>query len=297
MLYIVRYAIKYVISLFARKHKVHASAKTLTLYSQEFENFWESLPYYTYNKHIPKSTVNSDEGWFSDAGWGCCVRSTQMAVARALIQLNGKVDGLFDDFMDAPLGIQRFYQIGTNWGPTSCARTIANLSNSEPSLNIPFLCFPDGIIVTEDIESAMSKHSRLVLLVSQRLGTDHFNTTHVGTLSSLFKCPEFSGLIGGDLWGRGYMFPAANETFLVGLDPHYIQNVKKDVRFQGKKPKILFWERLSPTITLVFAIKTDTLSNIMEFFRKISNLRYPPFELTQRKPQYCSTDADIITQF
>lgn len=152
--------------------------------------------------------------------------------------------------MDAPLGIQRFYQVTflvfCIEFPLHSSTLIVLHTHNIPKNHADWNELGTYILCQNDRKSVklrtLAKHSfslfprrdhrhrryrirnvqtqvnlgpssRLVLLVSQRLGTDHFNTTHVGTLSSLFKCPEFSGLIGSVAFTQAETFGEGGTCF------------------------------------------------------------------------------------
>lgn len=119
---------------------------------------------------------NASGDLVSDAGWGCMIRATQMAVCQALVSLRlgrdwrrcgapddelSQILGLFRDTVDTPLSIHTITQYASkffgippgHWmGATSCAQVVVSIMSSAPFQETFFfdvvpIVSPDGLIV------------------------------------------------------------------------------------------------------------------------------------------------------
>ncbi|KAF2760680.1 hypothetical protein EJ05DRAFT_239416 [Pseudovirgaria hyperparasitica] len=165
----------------------------------------------------------NQDGFTSDTGWGCMIRSGQSILANALLILNlgrkwrrgatpneeRKLLSLFADDPSAPFSVHRFVEYGAaacgkhpgEWfGPSAAARSIQHLANSytECQLRVYITC--DSADVYEDsffnvAKSAGAFHPTLVL-VSIRLGIDRVTPVYWEALKNALQMPQSIGIAG-----------------------------------------------------------------------------------------------------
>uniref|UniRef100_A0A8L8JSE1 Cysteine protease n=1 Tax=Heligmosomoides polygyrus TaxID=6339 RepID=A0A8L8JSE1_HELPZ len=192
----------------------------------------------------------------SDCGWGCMIRTTQMALAHAVV-VNRMSRGrpfsyfqsccvilglfaqvevlkLFEDCPSAPLGIHRLLEIscasdvdessiGRWYAPSeviSLVKKALKLSASPLTCDLSLMLAVDGQVVVGEAERECRHWSkRLLLFVPLRLGTNHVNpvyTDHIRQMLSLTTC---LGLLGGKP-DHSLYFIGYYGRHVVYLDPH-----------------------------------------------------------------------------
>lgn len=189
-------------------------------------------------------------GFVSDVGWGCMIRTGQSLLANALMmsrlgrdwRYGGEVEAierdvllLFFDEKDAPLSIHRFVDHGANacgklpgewFGPSTVASCIKALVN-ESGLGLA-VYISDGMNVYERalVEAATSSShgttgewTPTLVLCGLRLGIDAVNPVYFDGLRSLLDSPQAVGIAGGRTSTSHYFYGYQNER-LFFHDPH-----------------------------------------------------------------------------
>lgn len=236
--------------------------ETENLVMQAFLDDFRSRTWITYRSNFPSLLDKNgcEVAIYSDAGWGCSVRATQMLVAQSLINLEfgreWRLSGAspaeleryksiianFKDDSSAPLSIHQIVSLGhsrfgkrpSEWfGPTTSARAAEELINRASSrIGMASIVFDSGEMYTSEVVGLFNveKNSKgILVMVSHRLGLDSFNLArYKGTIHSLFSNPFFQGLSSGESMVSAYYFFAACEEYLFYLDPHTVQEAFVD---------------------------------------------------------------------
>ncbi|KAI1406354.1 hypothetical protein F4819DRAFT_441348 [Hypoxylon fuscum] len=170
-----------------------------------------------------KSQLSDQNGFASDSGWGCMIRSGQSLLANAmLVQRLGrgwrrgtkseqekKILSLFADDPRAPYSIHNFVRHGASacgkypgewFGPSATARCIQALTNeNEPALRV--YSTGDGPDVYEDNFMKIAKPDGAVfhptvILVGTRLGIDKITPVYWEALAASLQMPQSIGIAG-----------------------------------------------------------------------------------------------------
>ncbi|KAI1496034.1 protease required for autophagy [Biscogniauxia marginata] len=194
-----------------------------------------------------KSQLSDQNGFASDSGWGCMIRSGQSLLANAmLIQRLGRewrrntevleeknILALFADDPRAPYSIHNFVRHGASacgkypgewFGPSATARCIQALTNAtEPSLRV--YSTGDGPDVYEDNFMKIAKPDGTtfhptVILVGTRLGIDKITPVYWEALIASLQMPQSIGIAGGRPSSSHY-FIGVQGFYFFYLDPHY----------------------------------------------------------------------------
>ncbi|KZL75501.1 cysteine protease ATG4 (peptidase family C54) [Colletotrichum tofieldiae] len=195
-----------------------------------------------------KSQLGDQNGFSSDSGWGCMIRSGQSLLANAMAVINlgrdwrrgqtpekeRKLLSLFADDPRAPYSIHQFVQHGAvacgkypgEWfGPSATARCIQALANTQAHQPLRVYSTGDGPDVYEDKFMKIAKpdgsqfHPTLIL-VGTRLGIDKITPVYWEALIAALQMPQSVGIAGGRPSSSHY-FIGAQGSYLFYLDPHH----------------------------------------------------------------------------
>lgn len=194
-----------------------------------------------------RSQLVDQNGFTSDSGWGCMIRSGQSLLCNAMAILNlGRgwrrgilpdeerhLISLFADDRQAPYSIHNFVQNGEGlcgkfpgewFGPSATARCIQEMVNSrEPRLRV--YSTGDGPDVYQDSFMRIAKpdgenfHPTLIL-VGTRLGIDKITPVYWEALIAALQMTQSVGIAGGRPSSSHY-FVGSQGHFLFYLDPHH----------------------------------------------------------------------------
>lgn len=194
------------------------------------------------------------EGFTSDTGWGCMIRSGQSLLANALVMLQlgrdwrkkygtsdrppqeeASIISLFADDPRAPFSIHRFVQHGASacgkrpgqwFGPSATASCIKELSTECAAAGLQVYVTPNTSDVYEDrfqkIATANSPDGTFqptLILLGIRLGPDRITPVYYEALKSSLTYPQSIGIAGGRPSSSHYFVGCQGDTFLY-LDPH-----------------------------------------------------------------------------
>lgn len=171
-----------------------------------------------------RTAFSNQDGFTSDTGWGCMIRSGQMLLANAIALLElgrqwrrgqdvDKERRLLTAFADdpkAPFSIHRFVEHGASacgkqpgewFGPSATAQCIQALTDAHPQANLKVYSTGHSPDVYEDafmsVASAdQSGLSPVLVLVGVRLGIDRVTPVYWDSLSALLKLPQTVGIAG-----------------------------------------------------------------------------------------------------
>ncbi|KAL8243924.1 hypothetical protein R6Q59_010182 [Mikania micrantha] len=194
------------------------------------------------------------DGFSTDTGWGCMIRSGQSMLANTLILLQqgrewrhtqqhttetvlteAKILSLFADYPSAPFSIHRFVSHGAaacgkhpgQWfGPSATAACIAALSTECAAAGLRVYVTPNTSDVYEDRFRRLSAKSEIdpniiptLILLGTRLGPDRITPVYYEALKQSFTLPQSVGIAGGRPSSSHYFVGCQGDTFFY-LDPH-----------------------------------------------------------------------------
>jgi len=194
-----------------------------------------------------RNQLGQAEGFSSDTGWGCMIRSGQSLLANAmLISSLGrdwrlgqnptderKLLSLFADDPQAPFSVHKFVEHGASacgkhpgewFGPSATARCIQALTNRQKDLGLRVYISEDSPDVYEDAlfrnaTAATGSFSPTLILVGIRLGIDRITPVYWEALKSSLQLPQSVGIAGGRPSASHYFVGNQANAFFY-LDPH-----------------------------------------------------------------------------
>ncbi|KAL9129731.1 MAG: hypothetical protein Q9217_001889 [Psora testacea] len=188
------------------------------------------------------------QGFTSDTGWGCMIRSGQCLLANALVTVRlgrgwrrgvrqedeKQLLSLFADNPNAPFSIHRFVEHGAlacgkypgEWfGPSATARCIQALSHGYENTGLKVYVNGNGADVYEDSFLRLAKSSNgtftpTIILLGIRLGIDRVTPAYWEALKASLELPQSLGIAGGRPSSSHYFFAHQGDRFFY-LDPHF----------------------------------------------------------------------------
>ncbi|KAJ6115139.1 hypothetical protein N7486_000917 [Penicillium sp. IBT 16267x] len=256
----------------AKNHSTGQSAEVLrdtngSAWPEAFLMDFESRIWMTYRSnfapiprnHSPEATslmtlgvrlrtqLMDSQGFTSDTGWGCMIRSGQSLLANTLCILllgrawrrgdqpeeESKLLALFADHPEAPFSIHRFVQHGAEscgkypgewFGPSATARCIHILSTecNLPKLEVYVTNDTSDVYEDQLIRLARSKNGQFqptLILLGLRLGIEQVTSVYWDGLQAALKYPQSVGVAGGRPSASHY-FVGVQDSHLFFLDPH-----------------------------------------------------------------------------
>ena len=199
--------------------------------------------------------LTEKEGFSSDTGWGCMIRSGQSLLANALLMLQlgrdwrykdisprstpdqkeAQILSLFADSPSASFSIHRFVSHGAQhcnkhpgqwFGPSATASCIAALSKECAEAGLRVYVTPSSSDLYEDrfrsIAAASDTDNTVtptLILMGIRLGLDRITPVYHEALKRSLTYPQSIGIAGGRPSSSHYFVGVHNDTFFY-LDPH-----------------------------------------------------------------------------
>ncbi|CRG83259.1 autophagy-related protein 4 [Talaromyces islandicus] len=244
-----------------------SSSTTSSLgWPKAFLDDFESKIWMTYRSNFPTIAKSEDqnasqamslgvrlrshltEGFTSDTGWGCMIRSGQSLLANAIFvsQLGrdwrrgtreedeSRLLSMFADEPDAPFSIHRFVNHGSlycgkhpgEWfGPSATSRCIEALCQEHSDAGLNVYVTNDSSDVYEDRFRAValdnSGHMRpTLILLGIRLGIDRVTPVYRKSLEEALMMPQSIGIAGGRPSASHYFVGVQNPYYFY-LDPHH----------------------------------------------------------------------------
>lgn len=218
-----------------------------SLFCFTYRTGFPKIPRDSSQQPSPATWFGHGDGFTTDVGFGCMIRSTQTLLANVLSTLRlgrdwrrgpqiieeARIMQLFADDPEAPFSIHRFITHGAQacgkpagqwFGPNAASLCINSLATRFPQCGLKvYLASEQGGTIYEDsvleIARSAAGFSPLLILVPQRLGHERINPKYYPSLGALFEMPQFMGIAGGRPSSAHYFF-AKQEDNLFFLDPH-----------------------------------------------------------------------------
>ncbi|KAJ5329000.1 hypothetical protein N7452_009390 [Penicillium brevicompactum] len=193
-----------------------------------------------------RSQLMDSQGFTSDTGWGCMIRSGQALLANTLsilllgrdwrrgekVEEESRLLSLFADHPDAPFSIHRFVQRGAEscgkypgewFGPSATAKCIQLLSTQNECPNLRVYATNDSDVYEDRFTQVARDRSGQVqptlILIGTRLGIDQVTPVYWDGLQSALKLPQSVGVAGGRPSASHYFLGVQDSHFFF-LDPH-----------------------------------------------------------------------------
>lgn len=286
------------------------------LWPPQFLEDVESKIWMTYRKNFPvipkakngPSTVSITgvlrgsgiefNGFSTDVGWGCMIRTAQSLLANALILLRlgrewrkqtdndndeSNILKLFIDDPNAPFSLHNFVKHGEEYcgkmpgewfGPSAAASSIKALSEDYCDDLRVYISSGSDIyeneflkIAQNDDGDAKGGFKPTLILLGIRLGIDKVNPVYWGTIKGFLNCPQAVGIAGGRPSSSHYFFGYQND-YLFYLDPHQWQPALKldddtltaDALETCHTTRIraINFDEMDPSMLVGFLIKSET---------------------------------------
>ncbi|KAF2858735.1 hypothetical protein K470DRAFT_259538 [Piedraia hortae CBS 480.64] len=194
--------------------------------------------------------MGNQNGYTSDTGWGCMIRSGQSLLANTLTLLqlgrewrlgqneeeHKKIMALFADNPEAPFSIHKFVDHGAQFcgkpagewfGPSATARSLQALTSKYDAAKLRVYSRPDdgdvyadSILATAAQKSADDEFQPTLIVLGVRLGIDRVTPVYHAALKAALEMPQSVGIAGGRPSSSHYFIGHQGDNFLY-LDPHY----------------------------------------------------------------------------
>ncbi|KAL5361888.1 hypothetical protein BJX96DRAFT_153010 [Aspergillus floccosus] len=243
------------------------SAPTTNGWPEEFLSDFESKIWMTYRSNFPpipkldspdsaqhmtlsvrlRSQLIDSQGFTSDTGWGCMIRSGQCLLANAMSNLllgrdwrrgqkpeeEARLLSLFADHPEAPLSIHRFVDHGAEscgkhpgewFGPSATARCIEALSAQygNPTLRV-YVTNDSSDVYQDQFKKVACDETGTIqptlILIGTRLGIDRVTPVYWDSLREMLRFPQSVGIAGGRPSASHYFVGVQGSHFFY-LDPH-----------------------------------------------------------------------------
>ncbi|GAB1219642.1 hypothetical protein ENUP19_0040G0029 [Entamoeba nuttalli] len=264
---------------------------------KDIDDFARHTIWITYRKNMPLIKEKT-----TDSGWGCMIRSLQMALAQTFLSIvlgnNWKYEdncinternifhiksiiNLFGDSTGCLFSIHRLVARASTrgvtegqwWGPSFASDIAAEHINEMRVFRTRGYVAKLGSIIGSKIEELIKDgggFNPCIIFVPLRLGPESPENEFRPLLKTIFDIPQCMGMIGGKP-GYAHYFHTFDGINLYFLDPHTTQNaidMKGDWSYQSyfcKDNKSMLYSKMDPSISLVFLVKH---ANDYEHFKK-----------------------------
>ncbi|KEQ69484.1 hypothetical protein M436DRAFT_13319, partial [Aureobasidium namibiae CBS 147.97] len=237
------------------------------------------------------SQLGNNQGFTSDTGWGCMIRSAQSLLANTLQILElgrdwrkGQQPGaernllsLFADDPSASFSIHRFVKHGSEacgkhpgewFGPSAAARCIKALVDKHSASGLRVYIRPDDSSVYEDSLMSIARASDgsfkpTLILLGTRLGTRGVTPSYREAIKSALRLPQSVGIAGGRPSSSHY-FIGTQADHLFYLDPHTTRPLlpaspsEADIATcHTRRLRLITLEDMDPSMLLGFLIRDE----------------------------------------
>ncbi|KAM3422064.1 Cysteine protease [Cercospora zeina] len=238
----------------------------------EFVEDFESRIWITYRDGFPPIPKSSDpaagskmsfttklrsftnqQGFTSDTGWGCMIRSGQSLLANTIVlhrlgrdwrkgkkgqeeEQHKAILSLFADTPESPFSIHKFVEHGAQacgtypgewFGPNATARCLRALTDKYHEAGLRVYARPndsdvyaDALLETATQKDADDKFQPTLIVLGIRLGIDKVTPAYHAALKAALELPQSVGIAGGRPSSSHYFVGHQGDAFFY-LDPHY----------------------------------------------------------------------------
>ncbi|KAL2841253.1 hypothetical protein BJY01DRAFT_14370 [Aspergillus pseudoustus] len=235
------------------------------------------------------------QGFTTDTGWGCMIRSGQSLLANAMaILLFGRdwrrdesrdemqLLSLFADAPEAPFSIHNFVKYGSEFcgkhtgewfGPSATARCIQGLTTKHKESMLQVYVTDDNSDVYQDKLMKVSRDDRgtmrpTLILLGLRLGIDRVTAVYWDGLKAMLQFPQSVGIAGGRPSASHYFVGVQGSHFFY-LDPHTTRPATRHVltgdqytkdeidTYHTRRLRRLHIQDMDPSMLIGFLIKDE----------------------------------------
>ncbi|KAJ9326487.1 hypothetical protein DTO027B5_287 [Paecilomyces variotii] len=260
-----------------------------------------------------RSQLMESQGFTSDTGWGCMIRSGQSLLANALSLLwlgrdwrrgsrsqeESRLLSLFADHPSAPFSIHRFVQQGASscgkypgewFGPSATARCIQALSRECHDAGLNVYVTSDTSDVYEDKFRAIARGDSgnitpTLILLGLRLGIDRVTPAYWEGLKAILQYPQSVGIAGGRPSASHYFVGVQGDYFFY-LDPHHTRpalpyhgndtayNKEELDTYHTRRLRRLHIKDMDPSMLIGFLIKDE--EDWADWTKRVSSVQGKP---------------------
>eukprot|EP01080_Neovahlkampfia_damariscottae_P011682 gene11682-4917_t len=260
------------------------------------------------------SPISSNVKLTTDAGWGCMIRTGQMLLCQAYINLLlgrkwrikenectpkelEKIIDLVYDKQDAPYSIHKIAQFGTSFstpigewfGPSTITNVISKLSAIDTNSAFSFYISDQSCLYLDEIEE-INKNQKiwkpLIILMPIRLGLDKLNPIYIRFVCKTFEISQSIGIVGGKP-SSSFYFIGCQDDCLFYLDPHVVQNVSNSPEtYQCNKIKKIKVADIDPSMSLGFMVKDkNDYQKFISTMKKLGKMKNAFIQILDEKPK------------
>lgn len=243
----------------------------------------------TYRKNMPPIKEKT-----TDAGWGCMIRSLQMALAQTFVtitlgnnwkyneqsmeseQIIYQLKSIINLFGDSPGNLFSIHRLvakssargigeGHWWGPSFASDIAVSQINEMRIFKTRGYVAKIGQVLTSEIDQLVYEDdffNPCIIFIPIRLGPTEPDPDFKPLMKEIFEIPQCMGMIGGQPSFAHY-FHTFDGELLYYLDPHVTQqavNMKKDWSYKSyfcKEVLHMPYSKLDPSVSFIFLIKNN----------------------------------------
>jgi len=238
-----------------------------------------------------RSNFKPLEGYTTDGGWGCMIRTAQTLLANVL-QIDAfsttperELLRLFADNEKATFSLHSIALVAKKYGqkigswlaPGTVCHIISELLDK---VDVGLKCYVsvDGALYEDEMIGKLTTfNSPLLLLIPIRLGIEYLNKLYIEPIMYTYKLQQSVGVIGGRP-NSSYYYVASYNQNLYYLDPHFVQKaVDMDGDFSTDTYHCVTSYKMpisemDPSMALAFYCKNlDSLHNFIKKSKELAD--------------------------
>ncbi|PUU74914.1 hypothetical protein B9Z19DRAFT_392013 [Tuber borchii] len=266
-----------------------------------------------------RSHLDKAEGFTSDSGWGCMIRSGQAVIANALAHLRlgrewrrgmrpeeeKRLLALFADDPRAPFSIHKFVRHGEiecgknpgEWfGPSAAAMCIQALTHAYEPAGLRVYQTNSNDLYEESFRKVAIVNGVFkptLVLAGIRLGIERITNIYYEPLAACLRMPQTVGIAGGRPSSSHYFIAVQGENFFY-LDPHTCRPIlpfKENPRdyteeevdtCHTRRIRRLHIREMDPSMLIAFLIKDE--ADWKDWQRRISEPEKKVIHISDSEP-------------